>query len=765
MATLRVALTFAGPAAIAGAKSADATYRYAIAHDRLQPAQLLFKDGPNVIATFLPRNPAYDAASGRYAFTCAIDRDALVQQFNDAGARNLEIEFHLRYYAFFLQIVRHMSYAAGDDHNFADPPDQAAVTNTFNSVATTVNPTDKEWTVTFQRKKYPVRMRARVGQWNSFGSHSARVNLDLRTADLANAPDALPLLQRVIATEWSAFYDDVRDDGTRVTGTTRWRDNVKAFMLRYVPLTRGARLIQRAYDRGWVACQAARDNGGLNAHERQQRTLTVLRDEIDRFLITANPWGEATNGGAYPTAVHVALAALYKRFQVTPIGVLRKALVGDLTAGEKMRMSAQMGMGNCAEHANITFHVIKSMLENEVDALAMLRYVVRTGYLNIDHAFVTGGERPARIVNALFRQDHHRGRANTRIRTWDSFAAVTPGAALGRQGWICDPYLAAGGIPETLTLLGDEDRLRQWLTWRGNASIHPAYVPAAVADAANASSAGHIHIPMVCDREAPTLSGIAPQDGPVAGGTVVTFTGTHFDGRLLAAFGNQWGTNVIFGDATTATATTPAMVAGAVDAAVYNHDNEVGYRAALPNAFTYHDPPTVTGVVSNFGSTAGGQQVTVSGTNFVAGQTAVSFNGTAGTNVNVTNGGSLTVRTPAHVAGQVAVSVTTPGGTGVSANAFEFRHPPTVTNINPDEDTEDGGAVVTIIGTHFRVGVTVTFGVVPSPHVVRINANTLTAVAPAQRRGDVDVIVRNADGLSVRVQNGFNYRPALKRRR
>jgi Legume lectin domain/IPT/TIG domain/Chitobiase/beta-hexosaminidase C-terminal domain/Abnormal spindle-like microcephaly-assoc'd, ASPM-SPD-2-Hydin len=89
--------------------------------------------------------------------------------------------------------------------------------------------------------------------------------------------------------------------------------------------------------------------------------------------------------------------------------------------------------------------------------------------------------------------------------------------------------------------------------------------------------------------------------------------------------------------------------------------------------------PTVSSVSPNSGSTAGGAAVTITGTNFVTGA-AVTFGGTAATNVVVVSGTQITATSPAGSAGAVTVTVTDSGGqSGSVAGAFTYIAVPALT--------------------------------------------------------------------------------------
>ena len=83
---------------------------------------------------------------------------------------------------------------------------------------------------------------------------------------------------------------------------------------------------------------------------------------------------------------------------------------------------------------------------------------------------------------------------------------------------------------------------------------------------------------------------------------------------------------------------------------------------------------------------------------------------------------------------------------------------PTITSIDPKFGSPDGGEPVTISGTNFLDGATVTFGRVPAQSVKVVSAASITVVTPTdQKEGTVDVVVKNADGASATAPGGFTY--------
>src|SRR5205085_1054377 len=174
---------------------------------------------------------------------------------------------------------------------------------------------------------------------------------------------------------------------------------------------------------------------------------------------------------------------------------------------------------------------------------------------------------------------------------------------------------------------------------------------------------------------APTVSGISPTSGPIAGGASVTISGTGFAAGATVTLGGPSATNVNVSSSTSITATMPAHAAGLVNVVVTNTDAQSG---TLVNGYTYTSAPTVTGVSPTSGSTSGGTSVTISGTGFSAGA-AVTFAGSAATNVNVSSSTSITATTSAHSAGVVNVVVTNPDTqSGTLPNGYTYTSPETV---------------------------------------------------------------------------------------
>ena len=152
--------------------------------------------------------------------------------------------------------------------------------------------------------------------------------------------------------------------------------------------------------------------------------------------------------------------------------------------------------------------------------------------------------------------------------------------------------------------------------------------------------------------------------------------------------------------------------------------------------------------------------MTITGTNFATGST-VTFGTTAATNVVVVSATQITAKTPAGTAGVVTVTVTNSGQSGSLTNGFTYIVVPTVSSLSPNSGPEAGGTAVTITGTNFATGATVTFGTIPATNIVVVSATKITATSPAATAGAVTVTVTIPSGQTGSLANGFTYLPPV----
>jgi predicted outer membrane repeat protein len=164
--------------------------------------------------------------------------------------------------------------------------------------------------------------------------------------------------------------------------------------------------------------------------------------------------------------------------------------------------------------------------------------------------------------------------------------------------------------------------------------------------------------------------------------------------------------------------------------------------------------PAITSVSPAAGPAAGGQSVTITGTN-LEGATSVTFGGTPAA-ITSNTATRIVATTPAHAAGAVTVAVTTPGGSGSKADAYTYVAAPTVANVAPTQGPAAGGTSVVITGTNLSGATSVTFGGTAAAAFTVDSATQITATTPAHAAGAVAVAVTTPGGSGSKA-NAYTY--------
>jgi glucose/arabinose dehydrogenase len=329
-------------------------------------------------------------------------------------------------------------------------------------------------------------------------------------------------------------------------------------------------------------------------------------------------------------------------------------------------------------------------------------------------------------------------------------------------GFLAGATLSLGGTAATVVTLVSSTSIT---------AVTPAHAAGAVnvmvtnTDAQSGTlTSGYTYNTAPPSNPAPTVTSISPNSATINGGTAVIIRGTGFLAGATVKLGGTSATAVSVVNSTTIAATTPAHAAGNTSVVVTNTDSKTG---TLNNGFTFTGPPppnpapTVISITPNSGTTNGGTAVTIAGTGFLAGAT-VKMGGTSATVLSLVNSALITATTPAHAAGAVDVVVTnTDTKTGTLTSGYTYtaasNPAPTVTSINPTTGVTTGGSTVTIAGTGFLAGATVSFGGTAAMGVALVNSTTITASTPAHAAGAVNVVVTNTDTKSGTLPNGYTY--------
>lgn len=246
--------------------------------------------------------------------------------------------------------------------------------------------------------------------------------------------------------------------------------------------------------------------------------------------------------------------------------------------------------------------------------------------------------------------------------------------------------------------------------------------------------------------ETPVLTSLSPAAGDVGGGTTVVIDGTALDNATGVFFGATAATSYVIDSPTQITAVSPAGT-DSVNVSVTSL-----YGTSNTLVFAYANAPTITALTPNTGSVGGGETVTITGTNFSA--TSTVLFASAPVTPTFVSATELTVTAPAHSLGAVSVTVTTDGVTS-NAATYTYGEAPTIASLNPTAGSSAGNTTVTITGTGFIAGTTVSVAAATISDPIIVDSTTLTFVTPAHAAGAVDVAVTTPFGTSGNLQ--FTY--------
>ena len=143
------------------------------------------------------------------------------------------------------------------------------------------------------------------------------------------------------------------------------------------------------------------------------------------------------------------------------------------------------------------------------------------------------------------------------------------------SGFVAGMQVSFGGAPATAVSVTSDGTLT---------AVAPAH-SAATVDISVTTPGGATTLGLsFAYLSVPTLNAVGPAEGPTAGGTTVTLTGSHLTGTKTVTFGGAPATAVTVLDDATVTATTPAHLDGPpVDVVL----DTPGGTATLTEAFTF----------------------------------------------------------------------------------------------------------------------------------------------------------------------------------
>jgi hypothetical protein len=260
----------------------------------------------------------------------------------------------------------------------------------------------------------------------------------------------------------------------------------------------------------------------------------------------------------------------------------------------------------------------------------------------------------------------------------------------------------------------------------------------------------------------PTLAAVSPSAGTQGAAVNVALTGTNFAaGATVAVSGaGVTVTGVTVASSTQITATLNIAAGAALGARNVSVTTTGG--TSTPVTFTVNAGtpiPTLTSVSPASGTQSAVVNVTLTGTNFVAGAT-VAVSGSLVTVTGVSLTSSTQITATLNIAAGAAlgarnVSVTTTGGTSspVTFTVNAGTLVPTLTSVSPASGTQGSTVNVTLTGTNFAVGATVggSSNDLTISKVVVVSATQITAtltLASTAITGGHNIFVTTSGGNS-----------------
>jgi len=241
---------------------------------------------------------------------------------------------------------------------------------------------------------------------------------------------------------------------------------------------------------------------------------------------------------------------------------------------------------------------------------------------------------------------------------------------------------------------------------------------------------------------APSISLITPNSGFSTAGGTATITGTNL-GLTPQVLVNGIPTTILPGNTHTSLTFNIPAGSGTNIPVLVNVSGQISNTAVLS-----YPPPSIAFVFPSSGSTAGGNEVTLSGSNFGPGNTAtILFDNIPVQNLSASPGHtSIKFVAPP---GQGLVHTIRVNVSGQISNSINYSYnAPVITSITPVDFSIDGGDVVVISGTNLGTSGVVAFGGIPAP-IIAQSHNSISCRAPAGTTpGSVPIVVIVAGQVS-----------------
>lgn len=264
------------------------------------------------------------------------------------------------------------------------------------------------------------------------------------------------------------------------------------------------------------------------------------------------------------------------------------------------------------------------------------------------------------------------------------------------------------------------------------------------------------------DQPPPNITRVTPNRGTGSGGTIIGVVGGGFVRDTEIFIANRLAAVSYVAD-DYLEVTTPAGTPGAADVTAVNPD---GQTFTLRDGFTYtisdssDETPEVLGITPDSGAENGGEEVVISGRNFVP-TPVVLIGGRPATSIRFVSDGLLRAVTPVGTPGTSDVVVTNPSGLSDRlVDGFNYIASPRILDAAPAVGPVTGGTTVSISGQNFQQGAAVLFGERPAVSVDVLGPSVISAVSPMHVAGVVDLTVINPDNQTDVLEGSFSFVPS-----
>ena len=267
----------------------------------------------------------------------------------------------------------------------------------------------------------------------------------------------------------------------------------------------------------------------------------------------------------------------------------------------------------------------------------------------------------------------------------------------------------------------------------------------------------------------PTITGFTPTSGANTAALSITITGTNFRPNPSVIITNNSTSRTVTGTVTGNITIKCSLPLTGLPFGLYNLTvrNTDGSSVTRENEFTVNNPaPAISSLTPTSGYTSGPATVTISGSKFVSGVLISLENSTSSLPGTVTSflATKITGTFALHTlsTGTYNLTVTNPGGSNTTKpfTVFSPGSDPTITGFTPTFGVNTAALPITITGTNYRKGTTVT-----------ITNNTTSRTVTGTVTGNITIkcslpliglpfglynlTVRNTDGSSVTRENEF----------